>query len=79
MESIKRLMVARVSSTRFDEQLGAWIGCLCGVATLLLGILKLTRLPLNETELFFGILLVVAVSSQMIGLGILASFKERIR
>jgi hypothetical protein len=51
-----------LTSQGFDVKAGQ-IACWCAsIAIMMIGILKLGRLPLNETELFFGVLLVMTVT-----------------
>ena len=58
---IARTLGRKLSSDRFDAglcQLSCWG---VSILVLVLGILKLTALPLTETELLFGLMLVFAI------------------
>ena len=62
MNALSRLLQRPLTSSMFDARVGqmaCWLGSLL---IMVLGIFKLTRLPLNETELFFGVLLVMTVT-----------------
>ena len=52
----------KLTSASTDAKIGqafCWVGALL---VMVAGMYKLTRLPLNEAELFFGVLLVMAVT-----------------
>lgn len=53
------LLRSRVTSDSFDLKLGQTVAYLITTLLLVLGFMKLTRLDLNETELFFGLLLLI--------------------
>ncbi len=56
MSQISRLLTRPFTSETLDTKVGQ-IGCwLLSALVLVLGILKLCRLPVNETQLFFGVL-----------------------
>jgi hypothetical protein len=60
-----------ITSQSFDAkvgQIGSWIAA---NTVLCLGMYKLTKLPLSETELFFGVLLVLTVSLLMVLMGLI--------
>ena len=62
MTDIIHLFKRNITTSRLDAKLGqafCWTGSLVMMTA---GILKLTRLQLTESELFFGILLVMAVT-----------------
>jgi hypothetical protein len=62
MERVFRLLTRPLSSARWDAKFGQIVCWLVSMMVLVLGMFKLTRLPLTETELFFGILLVLTVT-----------------
>ena len=57
-------------------QLACWVG---SILVLGLGFLKLGSLPLTETELFFGLLLVLAVGLLGVNLGMLVRIENNTR
>ena len=60
-----------ITSQSFDVkfgQVGSWIAA---VAVLGMGMYKLTKLPLSETELFFVVLLVLTVTLLMVLMGLI--------
>ena len=57
-----RSLTRPVTSTLFDVRAGQTVSWLAALLVLVFGLLKLGRLPLSETELFFGVLLVLTVS-----------------
>ena len=59
---IARMLGRKLSSDRFDAGMGQLSCWSVSVLVLVLGILKLAALPLTETELFFGLMLVLAVA-----------------
>lgn len=72
-----RLLKGQVSRTKFDvgvAQAAMFVG---GVAIMMLGIRKLARLELTETELFFGVLLVMVLALQLILAGMLLPLTAR--
>ncbi len=61
MNHVFRMMIRPLTSGSTDAK---WAQIACWLASgmvLVLGMLKLTKLPLTETELFFGVLLVLTV------------------
>ena len=62
MSNFRRLLTFPLSSSTFDRRIGQWICWSISILILMLGFYKLSCLPVNEKELFFGILLVIAVS-----------------
>ena len=74
-----RTLGRKISSAGFDANMGqmaCWIGAIC---ILVLGFIKLTLLPLTETELFFGLLLVIAVAQLQVTLGMLIRVFHKMR
>jgi hypothetical protein len=61
MNRILRVLNRPLTVYDFDAKWGQTICWLISCVILILGIRKLTLLPLTETELFFGLLLVLAV------------------
>jgi hypothetical protein len=79
MKALKALLACRffsdLSAAKFAQ-----IACYVGAITVFVfSILKLTTLTLTETELFFGILLVLAVLSSMICGGTLVRIEAEIK
>jgi uncharacterized membrane protein len=71
MNDVLQLFKRNFSSAQFDAKA---VQMFCWASSLLVmvgGILKLTRLPLTESELFFGILLVMSMSILLVIAGIL--------
>ena len=69
--TIMRLQNYRITSDRFDIRLGQSACFLAGVLVLVLSFWKLTRLELNEAQLFFGVLLSLCVPLLFIAVGLL--------
>ena len=66
-----------LTSQAFDAKTGQFACWLASGLVLVLGMLKLCRLPLNETELFFGVLLVLAVSLLGVLIGLVLPIAAR--
>lgn len=62
MSKLIRSMSRPLTSSEFDAKAGQVVCWLTSGAALVLGFLKLTRLETTETELFFGVLLLIAVA-----------------
>lgn len=62
MSAILKSLLRPLTSDSFDAKAGQLACWLVSGLVLVLGFLKLFRLSLSETELFFGILLVLAVT-----------------
>ena len=74
-----RTLGRKLSSDRFDVsmgQLASWVGA---ILVLSLGFLKLGSLSLTETELFFGLLLVLTVGLLCVCLGFLLRIEYNTR
>ena len=74
-----RTLGRKISSDRFDArfaQFACWAG---SILVLGLGFLKLASLPLTETELFLGLLLVLAVGLLGVNLGFLVRIEDNTR
>jgi hypothetical protein len=70
---LRRPLTAQV----FDVKVGQIACWLVSALVLVLGILKLCRLPLNETEMFLGVLLVLAVGLLCVVLGVVLPLAAR--
>ena len=62
MTQVLQLFKRTLTSTRFDATFAQFCLWTCSLIVLVAGILKLSRLQLNEAELFFGLLLVMTLS-----------------
>lgn len=62
MSHLLRMMTLSLTSNQTDVRWGQIACWLSAVTALVLGMLKLAELPLTETELFFGVLLVLTVA-----------------
>lgn len=71
MNSFTSFWTRRISRESVDVGI-AQIACyLGGIGILILGFWKLTRMPVTEAELFFGVLLVLLTAVVMIAIGLL--------
>ena len=59
-----------ITSPSFDSRIGQVACWTSSLVLLVLGMLKLTTLPLTETELFFGVLLVLIASQLCVLIGL---------
>jgi hypothetical protein len=66
-----RALNRRLSTSRFDANLGRIVAFAWAAAMLPLGLLKLMSLRLTEVELYFGILLVMTVALLAVVIGLL--------
>lgn len=76
MTNLIRSCFRNLTTSRFDAkaaQAACWI---CSLLVLVVGVLKLTRLQLTETELFLSILLVLAVAILCLITGLLMPIVE---
>jgi hypothetical protein len=69
----------KFSSDGFDAALGQYACWSASILILGLGFLKLSSLTLSETELFFGLLLVLAVGLLGVTLGMLVRIENNAR
>jgi hypothetical protein len=76
MTDMLRLLNRSLTSTSFDAKAAQTACWACSLIVMVTGILKLTRLQLTEAELFFGILLVMAVTILGIIAGLLMPIVE---
>ncbi|TWT62075.1 hypothetical protein [Rubinisphaera italica] len=66
-----KLFSRKLSSSRFDVQVGQIVCWVFAIFVMLIGITKVSRMGLSEAQLIFGILLVVVLTLQMIILGMI--------
>ncbi len=71
MAHIIQYFTRTLTSTRFDVKAAQLVVWFIALAVMVGGIYNLARLQLSESELFLGILLVMAVSLQVIVGGLL--------
>ncbi len=71
MNNATRVWTRRISRESVDSGIAQFICYLAGIGILVLGFWKLTRMPVTETELFFGVLLVLLTAVVMIAIGLL--------
>ena len=74
-----RTLGRKISSDGFDAGMGQLACWAVSILVLGLGFLKLASLPLTETELFFGLLLVLAVGLLGVNLGMLLRIENNTR
>jgi hypothetical protein len=74
-----RRLNRKFTSDSFDAHTGQYVSWAVSILVLVLGIYKLTSLPLTETELFFGTLLVFAVMLLVWCLGLLTPIAQGIK
>ena len=60
-----------ITSQSFDAKVGRMGSWFAAFSVFCMGMYKLTKLPLSETELFFGLLLVLTVSLLMVLMGLI--------
>lgn len=77
MSKISSLMSRRFTSDALDARVGQFVCWVGAVLVLMLGFYKLLRLPLTEVELFFGLLLVSAVSLLCVLIGLVIPIAMR--
>jgi hypothetical protein len=66
-----------ITSQSFDAKVGQMGSWLAAIVVFCMGMYKLTKLPLSETELFFGLLLVLTVSLLMVLMGLILPLTQR--
>ena len=79
MQIIKRLLGWQISSQGLDTRIGQAVFFAGGFLILVLGILKLTSMELTQVELFFGVMLVVALFLLCIALGLLLELMRAVK
>ena len=62
MRHVFRFLLHPISTARFDNRLSQFLCYAGSLMVLVLGILKLSRLELDEAHLFLGVLLVLTVT-----------------
>ncbi|MBL9123958.1 MAG: hypothetical protein JNG90_10030 [Planctomycetaceae bacterium] len=67
-----RSLNRRISTEKFDVASGRITSFGGAILVLVLGMFNLASLPLTEVEVFFGVLLVLAVTMQGVIIGLLA-------
>ena len=77
MSRLFQSLTRPMTSQALDAKAGQFVCWLVSVLVLVIGMLKLCRLPVNETELFFGVLLVLAVSLLMALAGLVLPMATR--
>ena len=70
---------SRITSNKFDAGIGQLACWFVATLVLALGFLKLASLALTETELFFGLMLVLAVALLGVNLGMLLRIDSKLR
>jgi hypothetical protein len=78
MRNAARFLMRPVSTKRFDDRLAQFSCYFSALMVLVLGILKLSGLGLDETRLFFGLLLVLCLTMLLIIAGTLAGPSEKV-
>lgn len=78
-QHISQLLGYRITSDAWDGRLGQLVCFLAGVLVLVLSLWKLTRLELTEAQLFFGVLLSLAVPLLFIVVGLLLPISAALR
>ena len=76
---IAQIFGSRITSNEFDAGIGQLACWLVAILVLALGFLKLASLALTETELFFGLMLVLAVALLGVNLGMLLRIDSKLR
>ena len=78
LDRIVRLMGLRVTSESRAASIGSIIMYIGGIAICILSILRMTDLQLNESQLIFGLLLIICVTMQMFVGGMLLNVLGRL-
>ena len=78
IEKLTQILGFRITSESRDLSIGSIIMYAGGIGIFTLSILKMGKLHLTETQLFFGLLLVVCVMMQMVVGGMLLGVLGRI-
>ena len=76
---IVRAFGRKLSSDHFDAGISQLLSWGVSILVLVLGVFKLATLPLTETELFFGLMLVFAVALLAWNLGMLVRIESNTR
>jgi hypothetical protein len=72
------LLTRSITSNRFDDRLSQFVCYGSALLVLVLGLIKLCRLGLDPTQLFFGVLLVLCLMLLLIICGTIAGPSEKI-
>ena len=70
MNRIATWFLHPLTSKRLDATAGQIVCWLAGISIMVIGIFKLCSLPLDETGLFFGVLLVLTVTLLFVLIGL---------
>ena len=76
---LAQLLGNKLSTPEFDTNMGTIACWVAALLVLVLGFLKLASLPVSETQLFFGLLLVLTVGLLGICLGFLIQIANGLR
>ena len=76
--SVFRLVTRKLTSTEFDARAGQIAAWTVSALVLVLGLLKLASLQLTETQLLFGVMLVLAVSLLGVNLGLMLPIAQSV-
>lgn len=71
MKALGKILAWKMSNERLDTHVAMLACILGGLGIMAIGFRKLATLPVSDTEAFFGVLLVLTVSLQLICLGLL--------
>lgn len=77
MSELLKFLHRPLVSVSLVVKAGQWASWLVAFLVLILGFDKITRLPLTETELFFGLLLVSSVSLLCVLIGLVLPLSVR--
>ena len=77
MRNVVRFFMRPISTNRFDGRFAQLSSYAASLMVLVLGMLKLCRLGLDETHLFFGVLLVLCLTMLFVIGGTLAGPTEK--
>ncbi len=77
MSSFLKVLSRPLTSATLDAKAGQLACWGTAIFVLMLGFYKLVRLPLTETELFFGVLLVASVSMLCVLIGLVLPLAVR--
>ncbi|WP_166829657.1 hypothetical protein [Thalassoroseus pseudoceratinae] len=77
MPELLRFLHRPLTSVTLDAKAGQLVSWFAALLVLILGFYKVVRLPLSETELFFGLLLVATVSLLCVLIGLVLPLAVR--
>ena len=78
IDKITKLLALRLTSDSQASTIGSIIMYAGGIGIFMLSVLKIADLQLSETQLFFGLLLIVCVTMQMMVGGMLLGIHGRL-